>query len=133
MDCPVCKNPMIVLELDQIEIDYCTKCEGVWLDSGELELLLEDSDEKNKLLSTFQVDKNCKEKPLRCPKCMRKMLKVYVGEHDKVLVDKCKKGHGTWFDQGELLQIIMLGSMEKDSKVISLLKGMFAFKIKNLS
>ena len=42
MDCPVCKNAMIVLELDEVEVDYCADCRGVWLDSGELELLLEE-------------------------------------------------------------------------------------------
>ena len=46
MECMVCQEPMIVLELDDIEIDYCVICAGIWLDAGELELLLEDSKEK---------------------------------------------------------------------------------------
>ena len=37
---------MLVLELDQVETDYCPNCQGIWLDSGELELFLEDSIEK---------------------------------------------------------------------------------------
>ena len=41
---------MLVLELQQIEIDYCQECEGIWLDAGELELLLDDITESNKLL-----------------------------------------------------------------------------------
>jgi len=40
MDCPVCKNAMITLELEEVEIDHCTNCGGIWLDAGELELLL---------------------------------------------------------------------------------------------
>jgi len=40
MDCPVCKNAMITLELAEVEVDYCTGCKGVWLDAGELEMLL---------------------------------------------------------------------------------------------
>ena len=40
MDCPVCKNAMIALELAEVEIDHCTDCGGIWLDAGELELLL---------------------------------------------------------------------------------------------
>ncbi|MCL4278881.1 MAG: zf-TFIIB domain-containing protein, partial [Ignavibacteriaceae bacterium] len=47
MLCPVCNNPMIVLELEQVEVDYCTNCAGVWLDAGELELLLESHEERN--------------------------------------------------------------------------------------
>jgi len=41
MICPACKNDMIVVEHEDIELDYCTNCNGVWFDSGELELLLE--------------------------------------------------------------------------------------------
>ena len=40
MDCPVCKNLMITLELDEVEIDHCLDCGGIWLDSGELEQLI---------------------------------------------------------------------------------------------
>ena len=37
MDCPVCKqSAMITLELNEVEIDYCMQCEGIWLDAGEL-------------------------------------------------------------------------------------------------
>ena len=54
MDCPVCKNePMIVLELNDVEIDYCLSCKGIWLDTGELELLLESS--AKTLFSAFQI------------------------------------------------------------------------------
>ena len=49
MNCPVCKNPMVVLELDQIEIDHCLHCGGIWLDAGELELLLETEEDKARL------------------------------------------------------------------------------------
>jgi Zn-finger nucleic acid-binding protein len=62
LNCPFCSHPLIILELDQIEIDYCTNCMGIWLDEGELELLLQDSEEKSKFLNSFVVDKNSNEK-----------------------------------------------------------------------
>jgi hypothetical protein len=31
MDCPVCKNAMITLELQDVEVDHCTMCGGIWL------------------------------------------------------------------------------------------------------
>ena len=62
MRCPACSNPLIVLELDEIEIDYCTSCEGIWLDSGEVELLLESSVQKDKLLASFTQDPDHEEK-----------------------------------------------------------------------
>ena len=54
MDCPVCKNSaMIVLELDEVEVDYCTECEGIWLDEGELELLLGDEARAKEVIQSF--------------------------------------------------------------------------------
>jgi uncharacterized protein len=42
MKCPVCKEPdLLMTERQQIEIDYCPNCRGVWLDRGELDRLLE--------------------------------------------------------------------------------------------
>ena len=45
MICSVCENPMVVLELDQIEIDHCLHCGGIWLDKGELEEVIKLSSE----------------------------------------------------------------------------------------
>ena len=49
MDCPVCKNAMITLELADVEIDYCTDCGGIWLDAGELEMLLGEPEKARQL------------------------------------------------------------------------------------
>ena len=44
MQCPVCKEPQLVMtERQGIEIDYCPQCRGVWLDRGELDKLIEKS------------------------------------------------------------------------------------------
>lgn len=128
MDCPVCKEPMIVLELNEVEIDHCVACGGIWLDAGELELLLEGSDEKDKLLSSFEVDKATKEKSRKCPICLKKMNKVLWGTTDKIRIDECRKNDGLWFDKGELEEMIRIGSADKDSRVLDLLKDMFGKK-----
>lgn len=125
MNCPVCREPMIVLELDEVEIDHCISCGGIWLDAGELELLLEDSDEKDKLLSSFEIEKNTKEKGRKCPICLKRMEKILCGTDKRVLVDKCRRNDGIWFDEGELEEIIKMGNFDKDNKVLNLLKDMF--------
>ena len=125
MNCPVCKDPMIVLELEQVEIDYCTNCKGIWLDSGELELLLENEQERKNLFESFKEDLSNKEKSYSCPICGKRMSKVFVGEQNQVLIDKCRKNHGFWFDQGELKSVIENASKNKENKVINLLKQMF--------
>lgn len=43
MDCPVCHVTLVLADRQGIEIDYCPKCRGVWLDRGELDKIIERS------------------------------------------------------------------------------------------
>ncbi|NUQ82668.1 MAG: zf-TFIIB domain-containing protein [Bacteroidetes bacterium] len=43
MNCPVCQVNLVITDRQGIEIDYCPKCRGVWLDRGELDKLIERS------------------------------------------------------------------------------------------
>lgn len=44
MQCPTCPQTALVMSDRQgIEIDYCPKCRGVWLDRGELDKIIERS------------------------------------------------------------------------------------------
>jgi Zn-finger nucleic acid-binding protein len=46
MDCPVDGTQLMMSERQGIEIDYCPKCRGVWLDRGELDKLIERTDDE---------------------------------------------------------------------------------------
>ena len=42
MKCPICVDTDLVMsERSGVEIDYCPKCRGVWLDRGELDKIIE--------------------------------------------------------------------------------------------
>ena len=44
MLCPACKDTVLSMTDRQgIEIDFCPKCRGVWLDRGELDKIIEKS------------------------------------------------------------------------------------------
>jgi len=127
MKCPVCKEPMIILELKEVEIDYCPSCGGIWLDAGELELLIEDEADRERILSTFHKASKLSEKKRKCPICHKKMDKVFVGDNKDVLLDKCPDNDGLWFDHGELKKVIQITS--EDNKVVQLLNDMFGNKL----
>lgn len=129
MICPVCKEPMLVLELDKIEIDHCINCGGIWLDKGELELLLETEEERARLKDLFKEAESVKERSYHCPICGKRMNKVFVGKERKVIIDKCKKNHGLWFDQGELQKVVEIDTGNSNSKIIKLLNQMFENKL----
>jgi uncharacterized protein len=130
MDCPRCQKPLIILESDQVEIDYCASCRGVWLDSGELELLLGSSHETH---IEFHPDNNAPERPLKCPRCHKKMSKINGGKDKAVLLDSCKNGHGLWFDAGELETILKNEKIDSDNRIFEHLRGIFVKKSKTLN
>jgi Zn-finger nucleic acid-binding protein len=142
MDCPVCKNAMITLEIADVEIDYCTDCGGIWLDAGEMELLLGERGKAKQLLDSFKpvlskacpehrrrvegIDAKFSERARKCPICDKKMLKIIVGSSEPaLLIDKCQKGDGLWFDKNELQDIVDRAELDKNNKIQKLLADMF--------
>lgn len=43
MKCPVDNETLVMTERSGVEIDYCPKCRGVWLDRGELDKIIDHS------------------------------------------------------------------------------------------
>ena len=126
---------MVIVERSGIEVDYSPDCKGVWFDSGELELLLESMELDETGFTTDELmaldEAKTNEKKRRCPICRTKMKKVIIGKTPEVLIDACPKGHGLWFDGGELGQVIRQlldtepASGGKQSRVISFLGEVF--------
>ena len=48
MKCPNCNETLLMTERNNIEIDYCPGCRGIWLDKGELDKMLEYAEQKFK-------------------------------------------------------------------------------------
>jgi Zn-finger nucleic acid-binding protein len=126
MDCPTCHNAMITVELADVEIDHCTVCGGIWLDSGELERLLGDSVQAGRLLNSFRQSDSATEQPRRCPICRKRLAKVSVGRSDPpLLIDKCLRNDGLWFDKGELQDILTRAQLDEGNRIQRLLADVF--------
>ncbi len=46
MKCPNCNETLLMSQRNNIEIDYCPSCRGIWLDKGELDKMLEYAEHK---------------------------------------------------------------------------------------
>ena len=108
MNCPACNEPLIVLEHDAVEIDYCCSCRGIWLDHAELALLFDDPYKVTAFLDTLVPDTTGNERPRNCPICRTKMDKVATPGTVTILLDRCGRGHGVWLDDGELGRVLVL-------------------------
>lgn len=55
MKCPKCGMALIEIDYKNIRVDKCSDCAGIWLDSGELEAILES--EESAVLKIFKLFK----------------------------------------------------------------------------
>lgn len=68
MNCPKCQNAFLQTQRMGIDIDYCPRCRGVWLDVGELESLLERSNAANPIpLAQAQATRYLPQEPYQEP------------------------------------------------------------------
>jgi uncharacterized protein len=56
MKCPVCSVDLVMADRQGVEIDYCPKCRGVWLDRGELDKIIERSTSETSQRSSRDSD-----------------------------------------------------------------------------
>ena len=117
MRCPVCAVDMFVLEFERVEVDFCHRCGGVWLDSGELELIGECAGALQRdLLEALESPATSARAGKRpCPLCARRMQMVSVPTTPPIVEDRCPHEHGQWFDRGELGGVVRAAGAEEDN------------------
>ncbi|MDH3211456.1 MAG: zf-TFIIB domain-containing protein [Myxococcales bacterium] len=120
MQCPVCQMDQIIVEYDGVELDLCLDGHGIWFDADELRQLFESAgapamlqDLERRLVVLPRGEHGPKR---RCPRCRGKMRHVAApGRPADVILDRCRRGHGIWFDKGELEEILALELGEEDA------------------
>ncbi len=96
---------MLIVEFDGIELDTCIDCKGVWFDTQELRELFELVGAPEHLLNLENQLERLAHAPARrrCPRCRGRIEPVRPpGDNTELILDKCPRGHGIWFDHGEL-------------------------------
>ncbi|MED5448921.1 MAG: zf-TFIIB domain-containing protein [Planctomycetota bacterium] len=108
MKCPSDGTQLARIQLEEVVIDKCHQCDGIWLDHSELKQLrnssqpgLEEDIEGeygNPVTQPGSIGDH-----MRCPVCQDVGL---IGRHisyfKPVKVDGCPKCHGMWLDDQEL-------------------------------
>lgn len=99
--CPKCERGMERVIFDDLEIDRCTHCGGIWFDSGEAEAL------KDRAAAEF-LDTGDRAagkewdmvEDIDCPRCGKAMLKSSDAKQSHIWIEYCKD-HGMFLDAGE--------------------------------
>lgn len=114
MLCPKCQSEFESLMVDDIEIDRCTTCGGVWLDALEREVL-----ERNRTAGNIDVGDarvgraHDAMRRTRCPRCDVLMSRVADRVQFHVEFELCPACHGSYFDAGELKDLTRLTIIER--------------------
>lgn len=105
--CPKCSEPLIIVELEGVEVDCCLSCGGRWLDAGELAWLAELAGAKpGKISQAIDAATAGRRVRLRCPRCGKRLRIIVLAADSAIELDRCPRGHGLWFDAGELEAVI---------------------------
>jgi Zn-finger nucleic acid-binding protein len=99
-----CTSILDKTQVEDIEIDACPKCGGLWLDQGEIERV------SKKMVSEIDRLKRVvaprggpppvpSELTAACPACTGPMKEVLVGQ---IHIDYCSQCKGIFLDRGEL-------------------------------
>jgi Zn-finger nucleic acid-binding protein len=113
--CPKCKTPTLnpFKTSENVEVDFCSKCKGIWLEKGETADYVEassDIPELEKVLKAGRVtDCICPNKTCNNVKLVE--IK-YSTKHD-LLIDYCPQCEGIWLDSGEISTLETIAASEE--------------------
>ena len=120
LKCPKCHHGMEVVVHDEIEIDRCTNCKGLWFDDDEAHRMR--SIESSELVDHGDPAEGWKydsREDIDCPHCGKRMHKSYDAKQQHIWYEVCHD-HGMFMDAGEFTDL-------KDESMLdwfrSLIKG----------
>ena len=107
--CPRCKIKLTLLDIDEILLAECERCEGVWSDVETFETICANRENQAAVLRKFEEilhhPQLQKVQYVPCPFCKQLMNRNNFAKVSGVIIDSCKN-HGVWFDAEELPKII---------------------------
>jgi Zn-finger nucleic acid-binding protein len=112
---------LIIVEVENVELDACPDCHGLWFDAQELGQFFELAGVPEQFhdLET-QLDRLPHAGPRRvCPRCRGRIVPVQApSASEGLILDECPRGHGLWFDQGEL-DSLLTGLLGEQSEALN--------------
>lgn len=110
MKCPRDKSKLVSTTVEDLRLDSCPTCRGIWFDAGELAEARDRIDPDVAWLD-FDLLRHPESYALHpgsdpCPRCQASMCRVRYGETE-VDIDTCPFCHGVWLDEAQLSDIIV--------------------------
>ena len=110
MKCPQCKVQMKQSTVDEININECPHCRGMWFDRGQLDEV------KDKVMPDMgwldidtwkeQAEFEALRDPKFCPRCRDTALTTIKDQRSMTEINICTQCNGTWLGTGQFLNLI---------------------------
>ena len=116
---------MIIVEFENIELDTCVSCRGLWFDAQELGQLFELAGVPEQICELeLQIDRLSHAGSRRkCPRCRRRLEPVRTPSAlGDLILDECPRGDGLWFDKGEL-EFLLQALLGDDTRALEDVRG----------
>ncbi len=122
MKCPKCNEDLLEeINVNDVKVDYCKSCGGLWFDRDELRIVRDHRDENLSWLD-FDLWENENKlvvsgKSVDCPRDGKPLFKIKYQNTD-VMIDVCLECRGVWLDKDELNKIISALKEKVNSETI---------------
>lgn len=109
--CPECKSPLDAVAVGAVTLDECRGCGGVFVEKPAFDRICREREQQAVVLQAplatprggAKAPRNDRYWP--CPDCGQLMNRQNFARISGVVLDVCR-GHGVWFNHGELTQIV---------------------------
>jgi uncharacterized protein len=102
MKCVKCDGALVPVRVDEVDVDQCDRCGGVWFDAHEMERVI-GRGHAEALTKRGVPRPGDDTRRGRCPRCRGEGYLVQVATHDAAFhVDTCAICGGKWLDGGEI-------------------------------
>jgi Zn-finger nucleic acid-binding protein len=108
--CPGCREPLVIVQVGDIELLECRSCDGLWIDAADFERICANHEAQAAVLERWRPAST---EPGRgaaihyrpCLICGKMMNRMNFGRLSGTIIDLCR-GHGAFLDAGELHAIV---------------------------
>ena len=109
MQCPCCSVELNEKMLNDVQVDECHTCKGMWFEDDELRKA-KDAADKDLNWMDFEIFKHSdkfKTEPrkLPCPQCGKTLIAINYGD-TRVQINYCPECKGTWLEKNEFGDIV---------------------------
>jgi Zn-finger nucleic acid-binding protein len=123
MNCPKCNAEFESLSFGDIQVERCSNCKGLWLDTLKKDDLLKIDGSETIDIGSEQVGRQYSElQDIDCPQCNMRMIPMVDKDQFHIKYESCANCYGTFFDAGEYRDLKEHTVLERFNQMLKTLR-----------